>query len=57
MERGCPHPQHAKVRPEAKDFNGVVVATRCGWDSRAPNNFKLGHHHLIAFLDPRRQSR
>ena len=35
-ERGCRHPQQAKLEPDARGFKGVAVATCCGWDSRVP---------------------
>jgi nucleoside-diphosphate kinase len=32
-----------KLEPDAGVFKGFTVATRCGWDNRAPNNCKFGH--------------
>jgi hypothetical protein len=50
--RQCPNLNGARVsspaaretRPDAADFKGVTVATRCGSDSRAPKNCKLEHY-------------
>jgi hypothetical protein len=33
-----------KLEPDIEGFKGFPIATRCGWDSRAPKNCKSGHY-------------
>jgi hypothetical protein len=33
-----------KLGPDVEDFKCLAVATRCGWDSRAPKNRKQYHY-------------
>jgi hypothetical protein len=40
-----------KLEPDIEGFKGFPIATRCGWDSRAPKNCKLGHCLRTRCLD------
>jgi hypothetical protein len=37
-------------KPAAGNFKALPAATRCGWDSRAPNNYKPEHGAISSSL-------